>query len=208
MRSLADQRNALLSSASARYANSNVSNTHLPLLCVGLVQDTNEPQVIPYGYGLPDAGQPKHDLVGIVAAGTNTSVANLRSIIQRNLPGLTNRAGALSITMSDPNAYLNNLAANIVDFIDADSTVTAGSGYRGVEPLPYLNERATLYLRNQSPNSSNAIVDTTEYMEFWNLHDQATVPVNLTVLYTNVQPMNWGSIQPLGIATNFVLNIP
>jgi hypothetical protein len=131
-------RSNLLTTATACLVNSSVANNNrLAELAVNLRHDTNEPEVIPFGFGYADAGKAKYNL------NTNTngvaSVAVLAGAISRNLPGFTNRAGAM-----DGTVYLNNIAASIIDYADTNDIPTVDNPdnptYYGIENIPWPNE--------------------------------------------------------------------
>jgi hypothetical protein len=193
----------LLTPATARVLqNSAVTSEMLGDLAVGLLHDTNEPELIPFGFGYADQGQKKEDL-------NTLNFDEVRDHLQSNLPNFGTRGGGLSAA-----SYVENISANIFDFVDQGVTPTSGAGYRGVEPLPFLNERMTRFVLSGSPvgdGSGNWVIEieTTEYFEFWNLHNTATPAVTLDFSFTNNQPLIYlGEKNSFGIATNYSLLIP
>jgi len=197
---LVSERSAVVTPATARLVAPDVTTAMLPELAARLRHETNELQTIPFGFGYADEGRRKNDLNG-------ASVNEIAAVISGNLPNFGTRGGGMQ---SD--AYLNNIAANIVDYIDADDVPTTGQDFRGVELLPYLNERATLYRRTSNPrqvdDSWEVDFETTEFLEFWNLHDSETKPASLDIAYQNTQPILFGTDTPLGVNTNFTVAIP
>jgi hypothetical protein len=107
---------------------------------------------IPYGFGYAEAGQKKRNLNFYIA---NADVAGLAGAISTNLTGFANaRKGALT------DDYNKTLAANIIDYADADSTPTVGADYRGVDSTPFvtiLHDKITL----------TGVVSNTAYVEGW-----------------------------------------
>jgi hypothetical protein len=177
--SLVTARSNLFTAASARIVTTNATAAVLADLAAGLMHDTNEPQVIPYGFGYAQQGQPKVNLnSNLTAAGAS----NIINRIEENLPlfASTNRSGGMS-----PATYLNYLAANIVDYADADFAPTVVGGEAGNEPMPWLTEIWDLTVWRDEPGSpavvTNATSDETNYIanisiitfaEFWNMTDQ------------------------------------
>jgi hypothetical protein len=197
---LAQQQTNLFTPATARAATPGVTTNHLASLASRLRHDTNEPELIPYGLGYANQGQPK----------VNLNSANLNSIaaaISTNLASFGSRGGALS-----PGLYITNIAANIIDYIDADTTPTAGAGYRGVEAIPFLNERGTWYTllsTNFVAGNFTANLTTLDYFEFWNPHNRPTPAGFLTIQFTNNAPIQYGGgTTNLNFSTNYVLNLP
>lgn len=132
----ARNKGSLLTPASSRFAASAVTSNTLADVAVGLRYDTNEPDLIPFGFGYADQGKPKFNLnTNLTAA----AIASIPDIINRNLPRFGTRGGAMS-----PSEYLQNIAANIIDYADVDTNPTTGGGdpptYRGVEAIAWPNE--------------------------------------------------------------------
>jgi len=197
---LVNNREAIRTVASARLAASELSEENLADLASNLLHDTNEPILIPFGFGYSDAGNPKIDL----------NAANFDDVaggINRNLPNFGGRGGGLTSA-----AYVNNIAANIIDFIDADSTPTAGADYRGLEPLPFLNERMTRFVLQGPPVNEEGRwiirIETTEYFEFWNLHSRTSPAVTLNFAFTNNQPLQYSGLTNFNIQTNYSIALP
>lgn len=201
-------RSNIITAATAVLVDTNTRSI-LAELTANVRQDTNEPMLIPFGFGYTNQGEPKFNL------NTNTNaaaVANLASIINRNLGGgaqsFGTRGGGLSAA-----DYVNNIAANIVDFIDADATPTVGTGYRGVEAMPFLNERMTRFVLagppvNAGRNRWEIKIETTEYFEFWNLHSRTSPATTINFSFTNRQPLNYSGRTNFNIVTNYSLSIP
>jgi type II secretory pathway pseudopilin PulG len=193
-------RSSLVTPATARLVSQSVTTAMLPELAARLRHEQEEVAAVPFGFGYADAGSAKTDL-------TSASVQTISGAISRNLPNFGARGGG----MTGPN-YVNNIAANIVDFVDADNASASGAGYRGVEVLPYVNERATSYRQAGSPRQVGqrweVDIETIEFLEFWNLHDVATQPASLAVGYKNTQPIIFGTEQSLAVDTNFTVAVP
>jgi hypothetical protein len=130
--------------------------------------------------GYTNAGQAKFDLNTNLTAG---SVGNLVSILSNNLPGFTNRAGG----MAGP-AYLSNIAANIVDYADADSTPTYfAPDVRGSEAVAWPNEIIYQITFTNSDTLATAggfqyAFKFKQYVETWNIYNTnvPTVPLSIS----------------------------
>ena len=164
---LTSARSSILSAATARLVDSSVTTNMLADLAANLRHDTNEPEVIPFGFGYADEGKAKYNLnTNLIAA-----VATLAGIINRNLPQFGTRGGAMS-----PADYVNNIAASIADYADADSVPTVDSAdppaWRGVEAIPWPNEVFTrFHVTNRISRATEweFEVNVKQYLEVWNL---------------------------------------
>jgi hypothetical protein len=146
-----------------------------------------------------NAGQVKFDLnTNLTAASLN----NLVAVLSNHLPNFTNRAGGFPA-----GAYFSSLAANIIDYADTDSQPTflnvAGSEVRGVEALPFVNERVTFFnliqtnpARVGSVNGIRLTILTQDFYEFWNPHAKATPAVSLSVVASNSLSFTLGFSPP------------
>ncbi len=196
-------RSNLATAATARLVSSNVATNRafMSELAANLRHETNELELIPFGLGYADAGRPKTNL-------NTVTFSALRSHIDRNLPNFGARGGGHAAA-----GYLDNLTANIIDFVDADSSPTAGAGYRGVEAIPFLNERMTRFVAEANPvlegGQYRLRIETTEYFEFWNLHNRTSPATTVTFSYQNSQPLQWaGGRTNFGINTNVTISVP
>ncbi len=192
---LIDARSNLLTAATARLVNSGVATNQLADLAANLRHDTNEPELVPFGFGYSDQGRPKYNL------NTNISrlgVTNIANIINRNLPqfaqragGYTNSAGggAQNASAYTPLSYLQTLAANIVDYADLDSNPTTDGTslstdrirpvYRGVDSYPFVNEISKTWLLTTNEvmvrngiQGRGIVIETTDFFELWNPSSQ------------------------------------
>lgn len=129
--------------------------------------------------GYTNAGQVKFDLNTNLTSG---SVGNLVSILSNNLPGFTNRAGG----MAGP-TYLSNIAANIVDYADADSTPTYfAPDVRGSEAVAWPNEIIyQIRFTNTDTLATNGgyqyAFKFKQYVETWNIHNTSVPSVALSI---------------------------
>lgn len=172
--SLIVARSNLLTPATARLVNAGVSNIHLADLTASLRHDTNEPEVIPFGFGYADQGRPKYNLnTNISAAGVNA----IATIIDRNLPQFGSRGGAMA-----PAAYLNNIAASIVDYADSDSTPTGdNSTYLGIENIPWPNELFDRITFSGISSSGLITLQLRDWAEFWNMGNTNTAATTVSI---------------------------
>jgi hypothetical protein len=169
-------RSALFTPATARVISGNVTANMLRDLASGLQHDTNEPQLIPFGFGYALEGQPKMNLNANLSA---VGASNIINHIQTNLPlfSSANRSGGMSNT-----TYMNYIVANIVDYADADPTPTVVGGEAGNEPMPWLNEIWDHYQWQGWPGASPVVTNSdgtkkinitvASYAEFWNMTDK------------------------------------
>lgn len=139
--------------------------------------DTWSPDVIPAG--LPQGGRPKYninDLATNTAFGATATLRaeNIAGIIASNLPIFGKRD--LGLQLEDPSGlkYLTRLAANIVDYIDADGSPTTVNGGEpaGKELTPYVvvvAERNTWTSKTGSGGPPYTVTITSEFFaQLWN----------------------------------------
>jgi hypothetical protein len=166
-----------------------LNTNDLRYVTTGLRHWTNAYERIPLGLfysncGTTSAGTNKYNLNsnGITVAAIAAHItSNLTTNFLARAGGLTN-----SIASSDFD-YAKCLAANIVDYIDADSIPTAlddKQGYLGTEALPYCTEFALRFriedgksaLCNDETNNlsivptNNICPSINAYLELWNPH--------------------------------------
>ena len=162
-----------------------------------------------------NAGQVKLDLnTNLTAA----SLDNLVTLLSNNLPNFTNRAGGFAISAAGGatntnaytgTAYLQTLAANIIDYADADSDPTTDGTtlttnrvrpvYRGVDSYPFITEinKRYLLLSNNVTNEAGtpgrmAVVATTDFIEVWNPSSQTVPAGTLVFVSAHRQPVTFG----------------
>jgi hypothetical protein len=141
--------------------------------------------------GYTNAGTNKFDLNAILTDTNNPPVPRLNLILSQTLPDFGGRGGAMAA-----NTYLNNLAANIVDYADVDSAPTASDPnnpvYRGVEAIAWPNEiftRIELVSRVTNGTQYQWTLNLTDYVEVWNISDRVVSLANLT--YSNNQNLQF-----------------
>lgn len=164
--------------------------------------------------GYTNQGYTKLNLNNLVSGASTQAVANIAAVITNNLPGFINRGGGMS-----GEAYISNIAANIVDYADADTNPTVATlnpnsnlpPWRGTEAIPWANEiftRFNLQSRTIISNNFRFSLTVKQYVEVWNPSDK-----NLPVVATNlaisnnmniaIQCSNW-----FGNLTNADTNTP
>lgn len=142
--------------------------------------------LIPQGHGYADAGKPRYNL--------NTLIANrdltIADIVERNLPDFSNRRGGFP----DDEDYVGTLAANAIDYADADSLPAlpanvnhAGTRkFRGVDNYCPVNEFFVKfkYVGYEPAGEHDLVVfEATPYVEFWNTSNREASMNNLRLRF-------------------------
>jgi len=161
--------------------NGGIATTNLRYFATGLRSWTNAIQRIPrciaIGTSKNYGGANSNDGGKVVLAGTS-SMASIATTIANNLPNFSKRAGAMN-----GGAYLSNIAANIVDYVDTDTNLSVDTAnaiptWRGVESIAWPNEVFTRFnLANRSTNPPNYKfqLGVKQYIEVWNLSSTSVV---------------------------------
>jgi len=172
------------------YANTNISTNDLRYFAHGLLSWSNFPNTIPVGVpinssvGYSQGGQLKTNL----NTSANQNVTTIAAAITANLPSFGTRGGGMSTT-----AYVNNLAANIVDYIDTDDNPTTDSAssptYIGIENIPWPNELFDeIEFVNVRYSDRQLVVEVTDRVELWNMGNKpipASTTTNLISISNN-----------------------
>ncbi len=133
--------------------------------CIAYLPDsTPSKKIIPQGFGYADAGKPAPDLNQLVETGQLDEIAGH---IERNLPDFASRAGGFP----DSEDYLKTLAANLIDYADADQDSTVGAGYRGIDSYPFVNEWFDRCEWIPGP-IGNVNIKVETFVELWNPSQQ------------------------------------
>jgi hypothetical protein len=167
-------------------SNGGIATTNLRYFATGLRSWTNAIQRIPrsiaigtskcYG-GATNADGAKFL---IPTNPTATDVAKIATALTNSLPDFGARGGAMS-----SNAYISNIAANIVDYVDSDSIPNVDTDinnatptWRGVEAIAWPNEVFTrIHLSNRvtkTPNYEFEVI-VKNSLEVWNLSSTSIV---------------------------------
>jgi hypothetical protein len=170
-----EKRDVIRTSASLRNWLDPIQASQIEPYIIYLPEQSPSPKMIPHGYGYADAGQPAQDLNAFVAS---RDVTGLSDHISRNLPEFSARRGGFP-TSSD---YINTLAASMIDYADADCNPTNGSGFRGVDAYPFVNE---LYDRYEWVSNSDGKVNikVETFVELWNPNQ---LPITGEIRFTNM----------------------
>jgi len=124
----------------------------------------------PKGYA--NQGYTKLNINTLATNSGSDPVGTIASAITNNLPDFRNRSGGMN-----SNAYISNIAANIVDYVDTDTNPAVDSSatiptWRGVEAIAWPNEVFTrIHLSNRvtiTPNYEFEII-VKNSLEVWNL---------------------------------------
>lgn len=156
---------------------------------VSAVQSYLERAVIPYDPAIERSGEPKLNLNRLLqqiealpaderAAQAQLAVDEIASHIQRHLPQFSSRRGGYSLGSDPPFAYLQCLAAGMIDYADTDSLPTLIDGeYRGTDAFPIVSEQWQRYRFERSfieDGSRYVEYSITQYLELWNMSNQPT----------------------------------
>ena len=163
-----------------------LNTNDLRYVTTGLRHWTNAYERIPFGLGYSNCGTSDRGTNKFNLSDTNTNnfnVTNISSWITSNLTtNFLARAGGL--TNSSRFDYAKCIAANIVDYIDTDSTPsiqTGTGGYRGCEALPLVSEAAiSIHWTNQLKTGVRyeEEIEVVHLVEFWNMFNKTC---NVTV---------------------------
>jgi len=183
-----------------------------PNLAVRLGIDTAEQNLVPLGYGYGTEGQSKTNLNPLSNLRGNIP-AKFATPVSAAMPAFANRTATASGGRghSGTVSYLNNLAANIVDYVSPQNAPTEfmpngnqnPPSARGVGAYPFV---VSLYDLNNwvftygSGVTYKVVIEVTTYVQLWNPHN---LPLSgaLTVHYQNSDQVNLNG-------TSFTLTSP
>jgi hypothetical protein len=140
----------------------------------------------PKGYA--NQGYTKLNINRLATNSGTDPVGTIALVMNSNLPTFGARGGGMS-----SRTYISNIAANIVDYVDADSTPTVDSAnppaWRGCELIAWPNEIFTRihFETNDTKASSNGFQYSFKYkhyLEVWNINN-TNVPVNSLIISNN-----------------------
>ena len=175
----ATNRTKYLSPGMLVLSNAGKLNTNdLRYVTTGLRHWTNAFERIPFGLGYSncgtsDKGTNKYNLATAANITVDAIAAHITSNLSTNFP---DRAGGL--TNNNRFDYAKCIAANIVDYIDSDSTpsiMTGADGYRGCEALPLVSEAAiSIHWTNQVKTGVRyeEEIEVVHLVEFWNMFNK------------------------------------
>jgi hypothetical protein len=164
-----------------------LSTNDLRYVTTGLRHWTNAYARIPIGLGYGNSW----DLKAVLSSNfisSASSVSTIAFLITNNLTNFTSRAGGMN-----SNAYVSNIAANIVDYADTNSTPIADSltspGYIGIENIPWPNELFdTIQFANVLWGKQMLVLDVKDQVEVWNMGNKpipASVSTNSAITISN-----------------------
>jgi hypothetical protein len=137
-----------------------------------VIQPYEEVATVPFAPGISAAaaGKPKLDLNTLLARPRATAIDDFAEWIDRALPDFRQRQGGF------PEDYLRTLAANALDYADADTepTVAAGS-HRGLDGQPLVSEFLMSFRWDdvvREDGITYAVFTVGTFVELWNLSDQ------------------------------------
>ncbi|MEY5012476.1 MAG: hypothetical protein RLY69_191, partial [Verrucomicrobiota bacterium] len=132
-----------------------------------------EQPTIPFGKGIDAlaAGSPKLNLNQLLTKDAATAIEEMAAHIKRSLPEFDQRKGGF------PDDYLRTLAANAIDYADADSEASISNNrYRGLDACPLVSE-FLMRFRWENALTENGrkylVLSASTYAELWNMCDQA-----------------------------------
>ena len=124
-----------------------------------------------------NAGYRKYPLTDLTLGGQSEIAATIIS----NFPNFSTRAGGMNT-----NVYVNALAANIVDYADADSSATikniGGLNVVGYDSYPLVTQLFDQFVCNQTGNNP-PIITVNTYLQFWNPSSSSSPATTYTLLY-------------------------
>jgi len=150
---------------------------------------------------LANGGKPKYN---INVAATNQSVYEPTStnaaetigmLITTNLPSFSSRDPSLRNVVANQRRYANRLAANIVDYIDADSlpTLVNGGEPAGRDLHPLVTAIAQRFRRTAMNTNSDPISTTIEsqaFVQVWNPYTTSASLTNVNIRFVLKNQMN------------------
>ena len=132
---------------------------------------------------------------------STNGLTNIAYTITNNFPDFTNRAGGMNGT-----AYVTALAANIIDYVDTNSTPTT-TNINGVNIVGFDNYLMLTHVYDSFLYSSNARTIThTTWLQFWNPSTQTTPSNTITVNFTNNDIVKYLTNTLPAFSNNFVTN--
>ncbi|NBS88059.1 MAG: hypothetical protein EBS60_08280, partial [Verrucomicrobia bacterium] len=164
-------------------SNGPITTTNLRYFATGLRSWTNAIPRIPRSIAIIP-GTNKANYGGATNAdgakvmiNSNLTVSKIASALTSNIPDFTNRGGGMAGT-----AYLSNIAANIVDYVDTDPTPTSIGSTVGFDnyPLPVVFSDQIAWNQNVG-NPSNSTIVVTTYIQFWNCSTLTSPAVTYTL---------------------------
>jgi hypothetical protein len=154
------------------------------------VMPYDEQPLVPFAKGIDASvtGKPKVNLNALLAKPAATAVDEMAAWMKQGLPDFESRKGGF------PDNYLKTLAANAIDYADADTEPTVSSpsimgvnAYRGLDAYPLVSEVILhiKYLGSSVQKGRNVLLwQMIQFVELWN-HTNVRVTGNAKVSYEN-----------------------
>ncbi len=194
-------------------SNGPIATTNLRYFATGLRSWTNAVQRVPraiaiatgtcYGRAQGDPTVNNGAKFLIPANPTANDVSKIAAALNINLPNFGARGGAMNAT-----AYINNIAANIVDYVDTDSIPSVDSGanptYLGIENIPWPNELFDRITFTDVTPAGLIRIQLNDYVEVWNMGNK-TIPSGTTITINNNYDLKLtmtNTLAKVGITTN------
>ncbi len=159
------------------------------------VKPYDEQPLVPFANGIASSvtGKPKLNLNALLAEPSDTAVEKMAAWIKQGLPKFDQRKGGFPATED----YIKTLAANAIDYADADSDATVKpNSYRGLDSYPLMSEiiQHTKYLGVVTVKGRKVLAfQVILYVELWN-HTNFSVTGAAKVSYENgLQTPGFGS---------------
>lgn len=151
---------------------------------------------------IPGTNRPKYN-INILATNaafyqTNftNSVDAISGLIITNLPSFSSRDPSLRGIVANERRYLNRLAANIVDYIDADSAPTYANGGEpaGRDLYPLVTAIGQRF-RRTAVSSNSTTIENQCFVQVWNPYTAAINLTNVPVRFamTNQMVLHFGT---------------
>jgi hypothetical protein len=183
-----------------------------PNLAVRLGIDTAEQNLIPLGYGYGSQGQLKTNLNPISQLRGNIP-AKFGTPLGAAMPGFQNRTATTSGGKGHSGTvnYINNIAANLIDYVSPQNAPTAfmpngnqnPPSARGIGAYPFVT---SVYDLNNwvytvpVGTTYQVVIETTTYVQLWNPHNNPPDGLGgvLTIHYQNADQVSvFGKLQTL-----------
>ena len=160
-----------------------LSSNDLRYVTTGLRHWSNAYERIPVGLGYRQSTELKTNLNTLINSNPGTAVGGIAALITNNLSNFKDRSGGMNSS-----AYVSNIAANIVDYIDTDSTPTVDRAtnptYLGIENLPWPNELFDRIGFAGVTSTGLMQLDLTDWVEVWNMGNKV-IPLGTKVGISN-----------------------
>ena len=132
-----------------------------------------EQPLLPFVDGINPAlaGMPKLNLNQLLTMDRTQAVRQMASFINKALPKFASRRGGF------PDDYLESIAANAMDYADADSdSTTAAGSYRGIDSYPLVSEFLMRFRWDDIVTEGGrkyVVLSASTYIELWNMSDKS-----------------------------------